>query len=230
VTTARLIQVVRLNQDLRSLDIGLDNSEIDLAGSQAQAEILRECEPLEATLALTLVNGQETYTAGDAADINKINRICPPIVYTDGTAQTTIFPRDKAWVDNDRGRVNRGGASPTPPMYYYTILTEPRTIGFWCVPTQGYSVAITYKVRHTTAMNLVDSSSGATPVDPILPDEFERCIMLGTITFILEERSKYVKQSQFFRQLFEAEKVKMRVFRTMSKYDGPRMPQNGLNL
>jgi len=228
MTTARLIQLVRLDPTLRSLNLKVEDEEICVRGSHAQAEILRECELLEEEQTITTVADQETYTSSTYSWLARVSRIRDPMCHT-ASPYKTVWHRTKSWVDGDRERVAQGGAKALPPRYFYVILTTPITVGFWYIPDAAYGIKLRFVRGHTAADNL---EYQAPAVNPVIPDDTEDLLAIGTVAHILENRiskdAAIQKASLATRTIFEQRKNKVRTSRVNANL-GAYTPGGGLN-
>jgi hypothetical protein len=180
VTTEYLVQRVRLFPELRKAGLELQDEEIWSAASEAQAEIMRVVEPIEDKGVLTFVVGQEIYLAtgeGAIAWLTKVRRFRRRAFYTD-TSLGEIRETSEAWVDSKR----KHGSGPSPPRFFYPRRTIPVSVGFWGPTTSELEVTLPFVVRHTTDNDLSDT------VDPLLSDDYERCLKLGTVAYLFENR------------------------------------------
>lgn len=205
MTTAELLPKVYSFQLLKSAKSDFGDSDIYLAASFAQAEILTEAELLEETGTLDFVAEQEIYDATDAAWLSKAFRIKEPAYYTD-SSKGNLAMRSRTWVDNDRERVAQGGGHQDQTRFFYILKTSPLSLGFWKVPTAVDTVKFRYVRQHVTADDISDT------VDPLIPDTWQRCLLLGIAFFLLDDAGKeYAELAALARQKFEAEKSRVKV-------------------
>jgi hypothetical protein len=229
MTTARLIGLVRLDPTLRDLNLQLKDEEICVRGSHAQTEILRDCELLEEEQTLTTVASQETYTSTLHTWLVRASRIRDPMYHLT-TAYGTVYHRAKSWVNQDRERVADGGTKALPPKYFYVLLTTPLTIGIWYIPDAVYQIKVTFVRGHSAADNLEYTG---TIVNPVVPDECEDLLLIGTVTHILENRisldAKFERTAIKTRTIFEQRKLSVKIHRVNANL-GTMIPQGGINL
>ena len=215
MTETRLLQLVRTSPLIRDAGLSIDNDSIDNAASLAQSEILSDCEPIEVLKSFDFVANQELYTLSGLLLpwIPEMGRVIDPIYYAD-SAKGIIKKSTREWVDEDRQRIKDGGSQPSPPLYFYVLLTEPKTIGFWGIPTEVLTVNVRYKRAHASTDNI---TGRGTAVHPLIPDTYEKCLKLGTIYNIFEDRmDKFPALAKASKELFQQEKNRMTAKRTLS--------------
>lgn len=186
MTSDRVIQLVRKYPTIRDARLNLETDDVLYPASWAQEEILRRVEPLITKNALSLVIGQEVYTSGDAAWLASAGRFLNTAFYTD-TALKHLVKRDVGWVDRDRTRIAEGGTKSLPPRFFYILETNPKSIGLWYIPDAVYEINFRSFRRHAADDNL---TKDAPAVNPLVPDDLEELLVLGTVYRIFDMRGR----------------------------------------
>lgn len=186
MTTARLISLVRRYPSIRDANLRIEPDDILAPGSWTQEDILRRVEPIIAKGSLELVVGQEVYTSAEEPWLVSAGRFLNVAYYTD-TTKKHLIKRDVSWVDKDRTRIAEGGTKSLPPRFFYILETNPKSIGIWYIPDAVFEINFRYFQRHAVANNLAD---GVAPVNPIIPDNLEEALVVGTVEKIFEMRGR----------------------------------------
>jgi hypothetical protein len=203
MTSQRLISDVLSYPRLRSAELNISPEEIYSAASTAQSEILFDCDIIESVSTLTFIANQEVYTSMDAPFLSQIGRVLNPIVMSNGCK---IEARSVSYIDGIRSKSAQG----MNPQFYYVLKTDPLSIGFWYKPTQVTSVNIRYTRKHTDADDISDS------INPLIPSEYRKCLVLGTVANLLEQRDGLENLADRQKILFENEKMKIKIDRTLT--------------
>lgn len=206
MTTQELLKRVRLYPEFRQVQSNLTPDEVLIAGTEAQAEILRQVEPIEERGTLQLSPGQDVYTIDDEEWLVRVGRVKEFLVYADGKSDK-IVKKTEEWVDTKN---SLGAVPPVPPTFFYVPKGIDASIVLWGTPNEERDVIVPYILRSTSELALSDSEDE--PVDPVLPPNFDRALLLGTVALICENRpTTLLNLSRAMRDLFDREKLSLTV-------------------
>ena len=129
----------------------------------------------------------------------------------EATAFAGVLPR-YSLADNSPGQTT--GSKPLPSKYFYVMNTNPKSVGFWYIPDAAYTVVARYMRCHATTDDLTNAG---TVVDPLIPDDYEKCLVLGTVFNLFLGRDGLDKAAGQVKAMFDFEKSRMLLRRGLER-------------
>lgn len=181
MTSQTLKDYIQTQRIFRALKRNLDPSEIYMAATLCQMELLRELELVEETVQKTFVANQEIYTSTDWDFLLRMIRL-RAVRNADAQSQLPILIRSKLYVDEEKYKVTCGQKSaPSPPLFCYELSSPVTSLGFWGVPQAPTTVEFTFVRGHADPMDNISSTK-----NPLIPAGYDDLMLDGTVVKLLD--------------------------------------------
>jgi hypothetical protein len=203
MTSKKLLQLVRSNYLLTSSNIGIQDSEVYIAASLAQSELLRDYHLLEEKISFSLLSGKETYDSDDIEELAYALYLRDKMSYTDDTKKILVQTTQN-WVASQKERDAADGTAISPPRYFYSLKTDPLSFGVYGIPQTSYSVEAWIGVGATEDDDITEA------ISPLIPDAYQDLFLTKTLAKIMLLRgTEFAKEAVYFEGL--SDKIGQRV-------------------